>query len=66
MTSIEKRVCASYEEWATESLLAARDAYVFPGTDQRIKSGQKLSGEYLERHMPVVRQRLCEAGLRLA
>jgi nuclease S1 len=54
------------EEWATESLLAARAAYVIPETDERIKSGQKLSGEYLARHGPVVRRRLCQAGLRLA
>ena len=54
------------EEWATESLLAARDAYVVPGTDQRIKSGQKLSDEYLARHLPVVRRRLSQAGVRLA
>jgi hypothetical protein len=54
------------EDWATESLLAARDAYVVPGSDQRIKSGQKLSDDYLARHLPVVRRRLCQAGFRLA
>ena len=34
------------EEWATESLLAARAAYVVPGTEARIKSGQKLAKSY--------------------
>ncbi len=54
------------EDWATESLLAARAAYVVPGTDARIKPGQKLSREYFDKHLPVVRRRLCQAGLRLA
>jgi S1/P1 Nuclease len=57
---------ASVEEWATESLLAAHDAYVVPGSDQRMKSGQKLGDEYLARQLPVVRRRLCQAGVRLA
>jgi hypothetical protein len=33
------------EGWATESLFLARAAYVIPGTNQRIKSGQKLGKE---------------------
>ena len=54
------------EDWATESLLAARAAYLVPGTDVRIKPGQKLSREYYDAHLPVVRRRLCQAGVRLA
>jgi hypothetical protein len=54
------------EDWATESLFLARAAYIIPGTDQRIKSGQKLSREYFDAQLPVVRRRLCQAGLRLA
>jgi hypothetical protein len=54
------------EDWATESLLAARAAYVVPGTDTRLKSGQKLGEEYIEIHMAVVRRRLCQAAVRLA
>jgi len=54
------------EDWATESLLAARAAYVVQGTDARIKPGQKLSREYYDAHLPVVRRRLYQAGLRLA
>jgi hypothetical protein len=53
------------EGWATESLLAAREAYLIPGTHQRLKSGQKLGKEYFAKHLPVVR-RICQAGLRLA
>jgi hypothetical protein len=59
-------VGGSVEDWATESLLAARAAYQVPGADKRIKSGQKLGDEYQAVHLPVVRRRLCQAGLRLA
>jgi nuclease S1 len=54
------------EDWATESLLAARAAYQIPGTDKRLKSGQKLGDEYQATHLPVVRRRLAQAGIRLA
>ena len=54
------------EDWATESLLAARAAYLVPGADARIMPGQKLSREYYDAHLPVVRRRLCQAGVRLA
>jgi hypothetical protein len=33
------------EDWATESLLAARAAYLVPGTDKRLRSGQKVGEE---------------------
>jgi hypothetical protein len=54
------------EEWATESLLAAREAYQDPRTGNRIKSGTKLGIEYQDKNLPVVRRRLAQAGLRLA
>jgi hypothetical protein len=54
------------EDWATESLLAARQAYVLPETGTRMKSGQKLGEAYLEANLPVVRRRLCQGGVRLA
>jgi nuclease S1 len=54
------------EDWATESLLAAREAYQDPKTGNRIKSGTKLSDEYQAKNVPVVRQRMVEAGVRLA
>ena len=54
------------EDWATESLLAAREAYLDPVTGLRIKSGAKLGQEYYERSLPVARQRLYKAGERLA
>jgi hypothetical protein len=40
------------EDWATESLLAAREAYQVPETGTRLKPGQKLGAEYFETHSP--------------
>lgn len=54
------------EDWATESLLAARQAYVVPGTETRLKPGQKLGDQYLNASVPIVRRRLAQAGMRLA
>jgi nuclease S1 len=54
------------EDWATESLFTAREAYTDPTTHQRLKPGAKLSQSYLDKSLPVVRQRLRQAGLRLA
>jgi S1/P1 Nuclease len=54
------------EVWATESLLAARQAYQVPETGMRLKPGQKIAGAYLEVNLPVVRRRLYQAGVRLA
>jgi hypothetical protein len=54
------------EDWATESLLAAREAYQDPQTGKRIKSGTKLGDAYQAKNLPVARQRLAQAGMRLA
>ncbi len=54
------------EDWATESLLAARQAYRVPETGKRLKSGQKLSNAYFDANLPVVRRRLYQASVRLA
>jgi hypothetical protein len=56
----------SVEDWATESLLAARQAYQDPATGQRIKPGAKLGDAYQERSLPVAKRRLYQAGARLA
>jgi hypothetical protein len=53
------------EEWATESRLAAREAYLIPGTDRRLNSGQKLGDDCQAKHLPVVRRRLYQAGMPL-
>jgi S1/P1 Nuclease len=41
-------------------------AYQVPGADKRLKSGQRLAEEYYNASLPVARQRLCQAGLRLS
>ena len=56
----------SVEDWATESLLLARAAYRNPGTGAPIKSGQELGELYHRANLPVLRQRLAQAGVRLA
>jgi hypothetical protein len=48
------------EDWATESLLAARAAYLMLGTDLRPKRGQKLTEEYYNTNLPVARQQLAK------
>jgi hypothetical protein len=55
----------SVEDWATESFLAAREAYQDPGTGQPMKPGAKLGDAYQERSLPVAKQRLYRAGARL-
>jgi hypothetical protein len=46
--------------------VAARAAYQVPETGKRLKPGQKLSDAYVNANLPVVRQRLYQAGVRLA
>ena len=54
------------EDWATESLLAAREAYVNPAEGgRRIKSGDELGLGYLDKNLPVVKERMYLAGIRL-
>ena len=54
------------EDWATESILAARQAYQVPETGMRLKSGQKLGDAYLQANIPTVRRRLYQGSVRLA
>jgi hypothetical protein len=53
------------EDWATESLLAARQAYQVPESGMRLKPGQELGDAYLNANLPILRQRLYRAGIRL-
>jgi hypothetical protein len=45
------------EFWATESLRAARGAYIDPGTGERIEPGQRLADADQESNLAVVRLR---------
>jgi len=54
----EAAMRGTVEDWATESLLAARAAYQVPETGKRLKPGQKLSDAYYDANLPIVRRRL--------
>ena len=64
--SAESSSEGTVEDWATESLWIARAAYQDPTTGARIKSGTKLGQQYYDANLPAVRQRLAQAGSRLA
>ncbi|MFO0909580.1 MAG: S1/P1 nuclease [Isosphaeraceae bacterium] len=54
------------EDWATESLLAARQAYTAVGTNRPLRKGARLEASYVEANLPMARERLAASALRLA
>ena len=56
----------SPEDWATESLLIAREAYRLQGSDKMVRSGARLGNEYYLFALPVIRTQLAKAGIRIA
>ena len=54
------------EDWATESLEAARVAYCLPGTGSVMKSGTRLGEDYCLSTLPIVQKQLAKAGIRVA
>jgi hypothetical protein len=62
----DQAMAGSVEDWATESLLAARGAYQDPATGIRIRPGARLGDAYQGAHSPTARRRLYQAGIRLA
>lgn len=54
------------EDWADESLAAARAAYRDPATGRDLRKGAKLGEGYHAANLPVARRRLAQAGVRLA
>ena len=54
------------EDWANESLAAAKVAYLIPEIQERIRSGDVLGEDYLEANLPTAKERLAKAGIRLA
>ncbi len=61
-----RAMSGTVEDWATESLLAARKAYIDPASGQKIKPGTRLAEPYQAANLPVARRRLYQAGVRLA
>jgi len=54
------------EDWATESLQVAKEAYCLPGTKTVMPSGAKLGDEYYRAALPIIQRQLAKAGIRLA
>jgi hypothetical protein len=54
------------EDWANESLEAARDAYVEPITGLPLRPGVKLGEAYQGRHLPIAERRILQSAARLA
>jgi hypothetical protein len=54
------------EDWATEGLLIAREAYRLPGSDKVMRSGARLGNEYCRFALPVIRTQLAKSGIRTA
>lgn len=59
-------VGGTVEDWANESLDAARGAYREPDADGALRQGSKLGDAYQAANLPVARRRLAQAGVRLA
>ncbi len=53
-------------EWATESLEAAKVAYLTPPLNAELKKGAKLDQPYQDANLPTAERRLAQAGVRLA
>jgi nuclease S1 len=54
------------EDWATESLQVAKEAYCLPGTRTVMKSGTRLGDEYYRMALPIIQKQLAKAGIRTA
>jgi nuclease S1 len=59
-------VSGTVEDWAGESLGAARVAYREPGSDRELKRGAKLGESYQSVNLPVANKRLAQSAVRLA
>jgi hypothetical protein len=54
------------EDWATESLRIAKEAYCHPGAKTVMKSGTRLGDEYYQSALLIIQEQLAKAGIRLA
>ncbi len=54
------------EDWADESLEIGRRAYLVPGSNRSLRTGDAIGREYERANLPVVTDRLARSGLRLA
>ncbi len=54
------------EDWATESLQAAKAAYCLPGIKTVMRSGTNLDDDYCRMALPMIQRQLAKAGIRVA
>jgi hypothetical protein len=54
------------EDWATESLQVAKEAYCLPGAKSVMKAGTKLGDDYCRFALPIIQKQLAKAGIRVA
>ena len=54
------------EDWATESLQIAKEAYCIPGAKTVMRSGAKLGDGYCRMALPILQRQLEMAGIRVA
>jgi hypothetical protein len=52
------------EDWATESLQIAKEAYCLPGIKTVMKSGTKIGDDYYRFALPIIQRQLAKAGIR--
>jgi hypothetical protein len=65
--NVEAWSATHVEDWADESLAAAKTAYRWPASGARpIGAGAELGDDYATMADPILRERLAKAGLRLA
>jgi hypothetical protein len=54
------------EDWVNESLQAARQAYLIPGSTEQLRSGMRVGREYEVANLRMAVRRLAQAGVRLS
>jgi nuclease S1 len=54
------------EDWADESLEVGRRAYLIPGTNSILRTGDSIGRDYERANVPLVTDRLARSGVRLA
>jgi hypothetical protein len=63
---VSERSKGTPEDWATESLLIAREAYRIPGTRNVMAKGARLGSEYHRFALRIIQKQLAKAGIRIA
>jgi nuclease S1 len=54
------------EDWADESLEVGRQAYMIPGSNRSLRTGDSLGRDYERANLPLVTDRVARSGVRLA